>query len=274
MDIDLSNLEFKETEPGAPGTYVGEDGLLRCGKCHGAKQVRLEWLGTTKTLPCICRCESEEHERQQAAARREAMRRRRASGAPENIELPGWRADLSGLCTTAPPYDKLTKYAERFPKMKASRVGLLLFGPPSCGKSYGASYLASKVEEAGHRVLVTAPTRILNELQDLRAKNRNNLIDSIARFDLIVLDDLGSERITDFTREQMFTLIDSIYRSQAALVVTTNLSLKEMKAPDSMSSQRIYERLLERCRPLAFPERNWRTEIAAAAQAQARLLFE
>ena len=38
------------------GDYVGEDGLLYCGKCHTPKQCRVELFGEIRTPMCLCQC--------------------------------------------------------------------------------------------------------------------------------------------------------------------------------------------------------------------------
>ncbi len=60
---------------------------------------------------------------------------------------------------------------------------------------------------------------------------------------------LGVERNSDFAREQVFHIIDSRYRSGLPTIVTTNLTLKEMKEPPDLARSRIYDRVLERCVP-------------------------
>ena len=48
------------------GDYIGEDGLLYCGKCHTKKQVRLTLPdGKIITPMCLCKCESEERDRRE-----------------------------------------------------------------------------------------------------------------------------------------------------------------------------------------------------------------
>ena len=49
--------------------------------------------------------------------------------------------------------------------------------------------------------------------------------------------------------EQMFTAIDSRYRSKKPLIVTTNLKLEEIKNLPDLAHARIYDRILERCAP-------------------------
>ena len=52
-----------QKEPG-PQQYLGEDGLLYCGKCHTPVQCRITFEGKERLMPCICKCQKEERERQ------------------------------------------------------------------------------------------------------------------------------------------------------------------------------------------------------------------
>ena len=77
--------------------------------------------------------------------------------------------------------------------------------------------------------------------------DRNANINSFNSFPLLIIDDLGVERNSEFAREQVFHIIDSRYRSQLPMIVTTNLTLKELKDPGDLARARIYDRVLERC---------------------------
>ena len=70
--------------------------------------------------------------------------------------------------------------------------------------------------------------------------------------------------------EQMFTVIDSRYRSKKPLIVTTNLKLEEIKNPPDLAHARIYGRILERCAPVLFSGKNFREEGAMATKAAAK----
>ena len=78
---------------------------------------------------------------------------------------------------------------------------------------------------------------------------------SLDDYSLLVIDDLGVERNTEYAMEQMFTVIDSRYRSKKPLIVTTNLKLEEIKNPPDLAHARIYDRILERCARFSFLER-------------------
>ena len=71
----------------------------------------------------------------------------------------------------------------------------------------------------------------------------------------------------------MFNVIDSRYRSKKPLIVTTNLTLDEIKHPADLARARIYDRVLERCVPLRINNRNIRQENAAERIAQARTVL-
>lgn len=53
-----------QKEPG-PEQYLGEDGLIYCGKCHTPVQCRITFEGRERIMPCICKCQKEERERQE-----------------------------------------------------------------------------------------------------------------------------------------------------------------------------------------------------------------
>ena len=71
-------------------------------------------------------------------------------------------------------------------------------------------------------------------LNDLAAsfENRNEYISRLCRYPLLILDDFGMERGTEYGLEQVFNVIDSRYRSGKPLIVTTNLTLDDLRNPE------------------------------------------
>ena len=68
-------------------------------------------------------------------------------------------------------------------------------------------------------------------LNDLAAsfEGRNEYISRLCRYPLLILDDFGMERGTEYGLEQVFNVIDSRYRSGKPLIVTTNLTLDDLR---------------------------------------------
>lgn len=82
--------------------------------------------------------------------------------------------------------------------------------------------------EQGTAVCMTNFSRIVNDLNG-RGNNRNDVIDRLCSYPLLIIDDFGIERETDYTLEQIYNIVDSRYRNQRPLIVTTNLALGELK---------------------------------------------
>lgn len=116
-------------------------------------------------------------------------------------------------------------------------------------------------------------SRILNTLTGIYADDRNRFIESFNQYSLLIIDDLGIERNSEFALEQVFNIIDSRYRSRKPLIVTTNLTLDELKNPKDLAHARIYDRVLERCIPLKVNCRNIRKINAASNLKEARNLL-
>ena len=91
---------------------------------------------------------------------------------------------------------------------------------------------------------------------------RNEYISRLCRYPLLILDDFGMERGTEYGLEQVFNVIDSRYRSGKPLIVTTNLTLDDLRNPEDTAHSRIYDRLLSMCVPVRFTGENFRQETA------------
>ena len=105
---------------------------------------------------------------------------------------------------------------------------------------------------------------ILNRLTGMFSEDRADFIASFDEYDLLIIDDLGVERSTEYAMEQMFFIIDSRYRSRRPMIVTTNLTLDSLQNPLDTAHARIYDRLLEMCAPILFTGENFRRETAQA----------
>ena len=79
---------------------------------------------------------------------------------------------------------------------------------------------------------------------------KQEYIDGLNQFDLLVIDDLASERDTEYMGEIVQNIIDSRYRSNLPLIITTNLTSDELKHPSTIRKERIYSRLFEMCVPV------------------------
>ena len=66
----------------------------------------------------------------------------------------------------------------------------------------------------------------------------------------------------EYGLEQVYSVIDSRYRSGKPLIATTNLTLEELQHPQDTPHARIYDRLTSMCAPVRFTGSNFRKETA------------
>ena len=112
------------------------------------------------------------------------------------------------------------------------------------------SRIANSLIDGGFTVYMTKFTDLVNVIQSKSFQDKPEFIESINRYSLLIIDDLGTERESQFMQEQVFNIIDSRYRSGLPFIITTNLSWDEIKKPQNIQYARIYDRIIERCFPV------------------------
>ena len=258
-----------------PGDYTGEDGLLYCGKCRTPKQFRMEAPPMEgRLLPHPCRCEQERIDRE--AAEQEARRHRQAVA---DLKGKGFTDPAMREWTFANDNGKCSQmkharfYVENWSAMQEENIGYLLWGGVGTGKSYFAGCIANALMEQEVAVRMTNFALILNDLT-ASFEGRNEYITRLCRAPLLILDDFGMERGTEYGLEQVYNVIDSRYRCRRPLIVTTNLSLQDLQHPLDTAHARIYDRLLEMCAPIRFSGENFRKATAQDKLARLKNLME
>ncbi len=116
-----------------------------------------------------------------------------------------------------------------------------IWGDVGTGKSYTAAAIANALMERRVSVIMTSLIKILSKVGNTGVCE--DTIENLNRPQLLILDDFGAERSTDYVLENVYNIIDSRYRSGKPLILTTNLTLEEMKRTDDRRYQRIYDRI-------------------------------
>lgn len=237
----------KNAPPMQPGDYMGEDGLMYCGKCNTRRQKRIELLGELRTVPVMCKCMVDGYEAEKVRDRKKRIDRARRLSLMEeaDAECTFDNDDRKNPALS----DAMRRYADGFYQMRQQNIGLLLHGPVGTGKTFYAACIANALLEKEVSVKMTNFTRIINDMQST-FDGRQEYLDSLNQNNLLIIDDLGVERESEYMQEQVYNIIDARYRAGRPLIVTTNISLEEIKNPKNVQRQRIYDRVLELCHPV------------------------
>ena len=249
-----------------PEDYTGEDGLLYCGKCRTPKEAyfpadKATLFGRDRH-PAECDCQ-----RAQRMEREAAEQQRKHRDKVEELKRRGFTDPAMREWTFAndngrnPQMKTAHFYVEHWEDMKAGNIGYLLWGSVGTGKSYFAGCIANALMEKEVPVYMTNFAVILGDLSP-GFTGRNEYISRLCRYPLLIIDDFGMERGTDYGLEQVFHVIDTRYRSNKPLIATTNRPLDELKKPTDTAHSRIYDRLLSMCVPIRFTGVNFRQETA------------
>lgn len=249
----LANIMAAAEQANAPvdGDYIATDGLLYCGKCRTPKQSRITILGSEQTVYQMCQCATDEFN----AMRTDAAEKSRANRIQDmrhsgfsDAELLNCTFDLDD---GQMPHitDICRRYADSFERFRQDGKGLLFWGLCGTGKTFFASCIANAVIDKGYPALVTNFARLTNNIQ-ATFEGRQEIINSLGDYSLVVIDDLGTERQSGYMQEMIYSIIDERYRCGLPLIVTTNLTIEEIKRPGDISYKRIYDRILEMCIPV------------------------
>ena len=278
MDIDIidtigarASRQYSEHE----GDYRNEDGLLICGKCHTPKECTLTKSdGTARTVRCACECsvaqnakEAEEKRKRDRLQYLDSMRR---TGFPD-AEMREWTFAKSDHADQKNE-NIARRYVANFDAMRSQGTGLLLCGSVGTGKSFLAAAIANELINQGTPCLMTNFSRIISRVSEKFGGDQKYL-DDLNRFDLLIIDDLGSERDTEFTWEKVMNVVDARYRAGLPLIITTNLTLKDLADPSDIRRQRVFSRLKEMCVFLEVNGADRRNKKMRDKMASAKLLL-
>lgn len=135
-------------------------------------------------------------------------------------------------------------YAENF-QPALEQHGIMFTGNVGTGKTFYACCIANAVIDRGCTAWVTTLQPLVRALCSYESAEK--ILKRIRDVDLLVLDDLGSTALNEFTTDKLFEIVDERYRSGKPLIVTTNLNPDDAWK-SNIGMRRIFDRLRERCR--------------------------
>ena len=269
----LNGLVDIKPEPGE-SDYT-KDGLIYCGECEQPKQMRLDILGELKTVTVMCQCQKTARAQREAEdkTRKQIYRRERMKA--EGLSEAAWQVSFADDDKRDKQAStKCKNYTDNFDAMAAENVGLLLYGGLGSGKTFLAGCIANTLIDQDYSVMMASLPTLIARINADYGEQKELLLGRIERYDLIVLDDVGVERNTEFSIEQTFEIINARYKANKPLIITTNLKPSDLTNETNLDRRRIYDRIVEMCQPLLVKGESRRQGISGEKRAAALKLLE
>ena len=233
--------------------YIGEDGLNYCATCKEHVEVLLPQNVQThlnmKTHPRQCACIRERNAREEQERKEREHKQTVESNTSvcfEERTMREWNFENDN--GRNPDMKFAEHYVEHWKELKKEGHGLLLWGGVGSGKSYMAACIANALLEQEERVLMTNFATIINGI--FSATDKIDYVNAICSYDLLIIDDLGVESHSEYRMEGLFNVIDRRVRSGKPMIITTNLTIKEMDETQDLNEARIYDRIRAVCQPV------------------------
>jgi DNA replication protein DnaC len=196
----------------------------------------LHFWGTTRVFKIICQCVVEKRMAQEksdkAAKRRRYIADLRAdSGLPrkwENVTFESFEPRKGAERA----YKACINYAEEFPNLQNRGIGMYIYGTGGSGKSRLAASIANKLLDSGTRVKWWNVTSLYLAIQGTFSGQGSSqrIIDDCTNAGLLILDDMGAEKPSEWTMATMYDIINTRIDNVLPTIITSNLKLEELSS--------------------------------------------
>lgn len=159
--------------------------------------------------------------------------------------------------------DIIKKYISNMELNKKEGLGLYIYSNvKGSGKTRLAASLANEfIDKYSIQVKFAVSTKILAEIKKTYEKDNNDteskLIEDICKAQILIIDDFGTEKISDWVNEKFFDIINERYLNKKVTIFTSNLSVNNLP-----HDERIKSRIKERVVIVKFPEESIRDRIS------------
>ncbi|KEI01960.1 ATP-binding protein [Clostridium botulinum] len=123
----------------------------------------------------------------------------------------------------------------------SSKDNLLFFGNSGTGKTFLTHCIAKELLDRGHLVIYRTAEDLIKNLRETKLQNNYELEDLLINCDLLIIDDLGTEQVSNFTKTELFNLLNKRLLKNKKMVISTNYDIEVLV---KAYSERITSRLL------------------------------
>ncbi|CAA9451050.1 MAG: Helicase loader DnaI [uncultured Rubrobacteraceae bacterium] len=216
--------------------------------------------------PCTPECEKKNERREWELMRRDARvaNLRERSGLSKRMKgytLGNFRPTVSNAAGRARV--KVDGYLEDWEENREAGKGLYFCGGVGTGKTHLAVAVMNELirKKRIPSLFVTVPELLdnLRETYNKPGRNLDEWMDVVQNAEFLVLDDLGSERTTEWVRERIFVIVNHRYREALPTVFTSNIGPKDLA---EQLGERTASRIIAMCDWIALEGDDYRETAA------------
>lgn len=139
--------------------------------------------------------------------------------------------------------------------ISAYTSGLIIMGESGVGKTHLAASIANKLIENDKIVLMGRLTTLLDMIKGTfkdNTKSENELIELYSNVDMIIIDDLGTEKISNWALEKLYAIIENKNENRLPIIITTRFDKQGLierfsKCQDEQLVDAIISKLYQMC---------------------------
>ena len=187
--------------------------------------------------------------------------------------MPGWRSKSKASSVFS--VGNLASFTRRLTLLELARgdfvtrhENVVLLGEIGTGKTHLASAIGFACCQRGFRVRFMTAADLTTALIESKSVDRlSRKLDQLARYDLIILDELGYVPFDRIGADLLFTFVTRIYE-QRSLIVTTNLPFPRWSEvfQDATAAAAVIDRVVHHSTILQTEGKSYRLETAEAAR--------
>ncbi|WP_160669602.1 ATP-binding protein [Clostridium sp. C8-1-8] len=114
------------------------------------------------------------------------------------------------------------------PNFSTKNENLLFYGTSGTGKTFLSNCIAKDLLDKGYLVVYRTSDELIRDLKDVRFNNNEALEDFLINCDLLIIDDLGAEQITEFVVTELFTLLNKKLLNKKKMLISSNMTLQTL----------------------------------------------
>ena len=160
------------------------------------------------------------------------------------------------------------KYTQYFETAKKCGFGLTIHGERGSGKTYLTACIANELLDKNYSVYMTSLSNLFNLMSKNYGEFKQDILNKIETVDLLIIDDVGTERNSPTDMSLMFEIFNKRDVSGKPLIITTNLKLDEFTKNSNQDYRRAYERILSKTTNVLSDMPNMRLSLAEDAKTQ------